>query len=1013
MRIIITCLAVILCAHFGYAQEMMLKGKIIDQRTNEPLAGAKVSTGPDNSTLTNQNGEFQLAITDSYQSVTISAEGYTTQTIFLGGKTTLDLQMTSTTDSNKPGNTLGSDDLGNQPVVDLEQSTQGRAAGVFVQNSGGQLGQGTKVRIRGGSSLTGSNDPLYVVDGVPLTSDNQSDIDPSSVESIEILKDAAATALYGSRASNGVVLITTKKGQSGKLKADIEYQFGISQAPRRLDMMDADQYRILFFEYTIRALLNNPLLIPDGEISATNLGDFVSRQSLETWYNDLVALRETAISNGQDELTYAFPNDDEITISTNNPIFRINYDTDWHDKAFRTGISQKGNVNLSGGSGKQKVFTNFNYLNQEGILIGNSYERFGTRINLNSEWSDRISSNISFGYARTGNNKVPDEANDGNPVQMVLLPPADESDPNNNYVLRVRSSEYNPETEIYGSTYEETTNRINGNASINVDLTDNLVLSVDGGLDYLDLRDERRQGPATQEGTPTGFSQQSTAEVVNYLFNGSLDYNKTIGENQLSVLVGTSYQNSNTLYTFRSARINSISDLESLTENDPSLLTVPVPGSAFAFLSFFGSVGYDIQNKYSIQVNARADGSSRFSEENQFGVFPAIGAGWTISNESFLAGNPTVSFLKLDASFGLLGNTPFDDFLYRTNYFNVIYGNNSGIRISNLANSQLRWESTQQFDLSLSYGLINNRITGSLSYYLKNTSDLLFPVPVTQTSGFGNVIKNGGQLQNSGVEFDITSTNVDNGTFRWSTSFNISTNKNEIKDIGGTPLISGVNAFIEGEPAGVFYMPKYIGVNPNNGKAQYEDANGLPREDYDFVLSNGGRQVVGNPNPKFYGGFSNSLSYGPVDFNFMFQFVQGIDLYWESGEIIANSGYGLYNQTNDQENRWYAPGDNAEYPVLDPAVETPNPSSRWIVDGSYIRLKTVTLSYNVPVNFGSLSIYVGGQNLLTITDYPGFDADVSYSDPAGGAFAANINRGIDFFSTPQPRIFTTGVKIGF
>ncbi len=1013
MRIIITCLAFILCAHAAMSQEMMLKGKIMNQSTNEPIAGATISTSPDNATLTNQNGEFELPITDGYQSVTIAAEGFATQTVFLGGKTTLDVTMQSKTPSERSGNTLASEDLGNQPVVDLEQSTQGRAAGVFVQNSGGQLGQGTKVRIRGGSSLTGSNEPLYVVDGVPLTSGNQSDIDPSSVASMEILKDAAATALYGSRASNGVVLITTKKGESGKLKADFEYQFGVSQAPKRLDMMDAAQYRILFFEYTIRALLNNPLLIPDGEISATNLGSFVSRESLETWYNDLVALRETAEANGDSEITYAFPNDDQITISTNNPIFRINYDTDWHDRAFRTGISQKGNLNLSGGSGSQKVFANINYLNQEGILIGNSYERFGGRLNLNSEWSDRISSNVSVGYARTANNKVPDEANDGNPVQMVLLPPADESDPDNDYILRVRSSEYNPETEIYGSTFLETTNRLNANASVNVDLTDDLILSVDGGLDYLDLRDESQQGPATQEGTPTGFSQLSTAEVVNYLFNGSLNYDKAIGDNQLNVLVGTSYQNSNSLYTYRSARINSIESLETLDESNPSLLTLPVPGSAFAFLSFFGSVGYEIQNKYSIEVNARADGSSRFSEDNQFGVFPAIGAGWTISNESFLNGNSSVSFLKLDASFGLLGNTPFDDFLYRTNYFNVLYGNNNGIRISNLANSQLRWESTQQLDVSLSYGLFSDRVTGSISYYMKNTSDLLFPVPVTQTSGFSNVIKNGGKLQNTGIEFDITSTNVNTGDFRWTTSFNISTNRNEVKDIGGQPLISGVNAFIEGEPAGVFYMPKYVGVNANSGKAEYEDANGFPREDYDFILSNDGRQVVGNPNPKFFGGLSNSLSYGPVDFSFMFQFVQGIDLYWESGEIIANSGYGLYNQTNDQENRWYAPGDNAAFPVLDPAVETPNPSSRWIVDGSYIRLKTVSLSYNVPVNFGSLSFYVSGQNLLTFSDYQGFDPDVSYSDPAGGAFAANINRGIDFFSAPQPRIFTTGVKIGF
>ncbi|MEQ8552690.1 MAG: SusC/RagA family TonB-linked outer membrane protein [Cyclobacteriaceae bacterium] len=1009
MRIIITGLIVLLSCQWSWAQELSVEGKITDPATNEPIVGALVTvTGTSTSTLTNTQGEYKLSISDSYQSLTITADGYTTQEVFLGGKTKVDLSLKSSASTNRLKNTLGSEDLGNQPVVDLEQSTQGRAAGVFVQNSGGKLGQGTKVRIRGGSSLTGSNEPLYVVDGVPLTSDNQSDIDPSTIESMEILKDAAATAIYGSRASNGVVLITTKKGKSGKIKADVEYQFGISQAQKRLDLMSADDYRLLFFEYTMRALLAG-LPVDGAGLSASNLASFISQENLEIWYKDLVDLRNNASGS---TVTYAFPNGDELTMSTNNPIFRNVYDTDWHDEAFRTGISHRGNVNVSGGSSKQQVFANINYLDQEGILIGNTYERLGARLNFASEWSDRVSSNISIGYARTVNNRVNEDGNDGNPVQMVLLPPGDQPDPNNNYALRVRSSEYNPQTEIYGSTNLETANRLNGSASVNVELTDNLELNVDGGIDYLDILDERRQGPATQEGTPDGFSQIGTSEVFNYLFNGSLNYNKSIGENSLGVMVGSSYQRSQSLYTYRSARINSLADLESLPETNPSLLSIPVPGSAFAFLSFFGSVDYQIANKYSVALTARADGSSRFSEENQIGVFPAASFGWTLSNESFLAGNNRLSFLQLDLSFGLLGNTPFDDFLYRTNYYNVLYGDNSGVRISNLGNTGLKWESTQQFDAGLSFGFLANKITGSITYYLKNTSDLLFPVPVTQTTGFASVIQNGGELSNSGIEFEITSTNVEQGEFSWQTSFNISTNKNEIKDIGGRPLISGANAFIEGEAAGVFYLPKYLGVDPSSGRALYDDGNGLATTNYDDALANG-RQVVGNPNPKYYGGLTNNLSYNDFDFSFMFQFVQGIDIYWETGEIIANSGYGLYNQTKDQLDRWYKSGDQAANPVMNPALETPNPSSRWIVDASYIRLKTVTLSYNVPVTFGTLSFYVAGQNLVTFTDYPGFDPDVSYSDPSGGEFAANINRGIDFFTAPQPRVFTTGIKIGF
>ena len=1010
MRIFIACLTILLSISSALAQGTVIKGKIIDQNTNEPIAGATVSAGSDNTTITNVNGEFQLTVDDTYQNITIVAEGFASQTIFLGGKTTLDVSMNSSKGTQSGGSVLSNDDLGSQPVTDLEQSAQGRAAGVFIQNSGGKLGQGAKVRIRGGSSLTGSNEPLYVVDGVPLTSGNQSDIDPSTIESMEILKDAAATALYGSRAANGVVIITTKKGKKG-FKADVELQYGVSEVPKKLDLMSPDEYRVLFFEYTMRALLAG-IPVDGAGVSATNLGNLLSEENLETWYTDLVELRNTAVSNGETQVSYTFPNNDELTMSTNNPIFRNTYNTDWQDLAFRRGDSKRANINLSGGSEKQNALLNLNFLDQEGILIGNDFQRFGSRLNLNSQWSDKVSSSISFGYAHTGNNQVNEDGNDGNPVQMILLPPGDAPDPDNNYVLLVRSSEYNPQTEIYGSTYFETTDRINGSASVSLELTDQLSLNIDGGLDLLDLSNERRQGPATQEGTPTGFSQLSTSKVTNYLFNGTLNYSKPVGDNSLSALVGTAYQSSQSEFTYKSARINSISELEALSENDPSLLNVLVPGSAFDFLSFFGSVGYDIADKYSFTLNARADGSTKVSEDNRFGIFPALAFSWTLSNESFLAGVAPVSFLQLNLSGGLIGNTPEDDFLYRTNYYNIIYGDLDGYRLSNLGNAGLKWETTQQFDFSLAYGLFDNRLSGSIGGYYKYTYDLLFPTPISQLSGLSSAIDNAGEMVNMGIEFDVTGLIVDAGDFSWDASFNISNNKNEIKNIGGQPLISGNNAFIEGEAAGAFYMPKYLGVDRISGEALYDDGNGLPTSDYDLAVSQG-RQVVGNPNPKFYGGLTNNLTYKNFNFNFMFQFVEGIDLYWESGEIIANSGYGLYNQTSDQLDRWYAPGDESSNPKLNPALETPNPSSRWIVDGSYIRLKTVTLSYNIPVNFGSLSVYVGGQNLLTFSDYPGYDPDVSYSDPAGGTFAANINRGIAFFTAPQPRIFTTGVKIGF
>jgi len=999
MKILFTALLCVLGSFLAVAQELTVSGTVTDAKSAEPLSGVLVQiSGGGNSTYTNENGEFKLSVKDGYENLEFSLQGYDLAKVFLGGRTSVTVSMIAlgSEHTSHPAE-LSSDDLGTQPVVELEQATQGRAAGMFVQNSGGRLGQGAKVRIRGGSSLTGSNDPLYVVDGVPLTSGNQTDIDPSSIEKMEILKDAAAISLYGSRAANGVILITTKKGKAGKVSADVEYQFGVNQVMKKLDMMSPLEYNEMFIEYNLR----NPLL--NAGIPSTD----ITRANLQKWAQ--------ASMNSTGVYSINFSNGNNLSIPV---LSKLKYNTDWQDQAYRTAYSNRANANIYGGSENQKILVNLNYLNQQGILITNNYERFGGRFNLNSQWSDKLSSNVSMGYVRSDNNKLPDDANDGNPVQMVILPSSDAPNPNDDYNLFVRSSEYNPQTEVYRSTNTQTNDRLNGTASINYSISNNLVFKVDGGLDYLNQQSQRRQGPATQAGAPTGFSRLSTTGVFNYLVNATLNYGLEIGNNSLNVMAGTSYQQSQTTYTYKSARVNSISELEQLPATDPSLVDNPVPGTASKFLSYFTSVGYTIDKKYSFEVDARVDGSSRFSPDKRYGLFPAVSAGWTISNESFLQGNNTVSFLKFHTSYGVVGNTPFNDFLYRQNYFTVQYGNQTGIRQSNMANRQLGWESTAQLDLSLDFGFLKDRITGTINYYNKQTSSLLFPQPVTQISGFQTVIKNNPTLQNQGVEFSISTVNVDGQNFQWQTSFNISANRNKVLDIGGKPFVSGNNAFIEGQPTGVYYMPKYMGVDPLTGKALYDNGKGLPTNDYDAALSSA-RMVVGNPNPKYYGGMSNNLTYKSFNLNFTFQFVQGIDGYWETGEIIANSGFALYNQTKDQLDRWYQPGDKTDNPVLVSGVENTNPSSRWIVDASYIRLKSLALSYNLPkdmvdrMGLSHFSIYIGGQNLLTFSKYPGYDPDVSYSDPNGGAQAANINKGIDYFSAPQPRIYTTGIKIGF
>ena len=571
-------------------------------------------------------------------------------------------------------------------------------------------------------------------------------------------------------------------------------------------------------------------------------------------------------------------------------------------------------------------------------------------------------------------------------------------------------------TEIYFSDNVETNNRIVGNLGAKYKLHENLSLNVDGGIDILDLIEKRRQGPETLDGKPTGLSSLAETSVFNYIIDAYADYIKSSGDNYISAVLGASYQRSNSDYTFSRARVNSIDEIE----DDPDIYNPPIPSSGFAFLSYFTRINYSIRQKYIIQISGRVDGSSKFGLDNRYGFFPAVSAGWNISNEPFLSDNSTISFLKLKGSYGLIGNTPDEDFIYRTNYYIINYGAEEGIRLSNLSNSSLKWETTAQLDVGIDFGFFTDRISGSVNYYQKNTTDLLLPVPVSQTSGFDFTLQNVGSLNNSGIEVEINTSNIERDNFSWYTSFNFSTNNTEIKNLGDDDrkLISGVNAFLEGEPPGVFYMPVYEGVNSSNGDAEYSDGSGGITTDYDRALAYG-RRVVGNPNPDFFGGLSNTLSFFNFDLDFLFQFVQGVDKYNQTGEFLSNSGILLLGQTADQVNRWIEPGEETGFSVIKPSVENTNPSTRWLEDGSFIRLNNVSLTYNLPADFVSkwgmnyFKVYVGGQNLLTFTNYSGYDPDTNYIDPLGGTIAQNIYRGIDVFTAPQPRTFTTGIKIGF
>ena len=543
------------------------------------------------------------------------------------------------------------------------------------------------------------------------------------------------------------------------------------------------------------------------------------------------------------------------------------------------------------------------------------------------------------------------------------------------------------------------------------------------GLDLLVQNEENYFGSETARNSsaPNGLGFNRWVQVANYNTNNYFRYTPTIAEiHSVEAVVGMSYQESSTDRTsvegqqFPSSAYKQIVSAADITSGSSE-------ETAFSFLSYFARVNYALQDRYLLTLSGRVDGSSRFGANNRYGFFPAASLGWIITDESFLADNSALSFLKLRASYGVTGNAEIDNFGALGLFTGEGgYAGVPGQRPSEIANPDLRWEQTTQFDIGLDYGLVEDRLSGEIDFYMKDTRDLLLNVNVPTTSGFTTQLRNVGRLQNRGFEFVLNSRNLI-GTFQWSTNLNFARNINEITDLQGQVVEGGfVNRAVEGQSIGVFFAPEYAGVDPANGDALYyvneTDANGnIIDRSTTNEYNDANRVVIGDPNPDFTAGVTNNFSYKGLELNVFFQGVFGNQIYNGGGKFQSANGDFFDNQTRDQLARWQKPSDITNIPQarLFGANGT-GESSRYLSDGSYVRLKTVTLGYNLPfslierISLSKLRIYVSGQNLLTFTDYDGWDPEVNTDYLAG-----NIGQGNDFYSAPQARTITLGVNVGF
>ena len=1016
-----------------FAQERSVSGRVTtDDGSGLPGVNIVVK-GTSAGTISDADGNYRLTLPEGATTLQFSFIGYLNQEVAIDARSIIDVRMeTDVTELSEvvvvgygtqikqdlTGNIaqIKGDEVKNIPVPNFTQALQGRAAGVFVESESGRVGEGIKVRIRGAGSLTASNEPLYVVDGIPINASGLSSaqngstvsngsslasLNFSDIESFEILKDASAAAIYGSRASNGVVLITTKRGKSGKTAFNANFQYGFNSPTNdNRGFLNASEY----IEYYREAARNGALY---DYYRGGNPDGYATEQDIVDDYVGFVEGRFTRYSGFSDWRN----------LETN---------TNWEKEAFKKNpLTKILNLSASGGTDKTRFFVSGEYTNQDGILIGNDFERISTRLNLDQDVSKRFKMGVNMALSRTETGRITQDNDFGTPMQIVALAPITPiRDRNGQLYDRPVTTYYNPLLNFENGDYTAITFRNLGGLYGQLNLAEGLNFRSELGFDLLTQNDDQFFGSRTQARSTNGFGQSDWLRVFNYNTNNFFTYNKTFGESTvLDATLGMSFQKATTDQTqvigqdFPSDDFRKLQSAGEITGGFSF-------ATQYSFLSYFSRVNLKFKDKYLVSLSGRVDGSSRFGTENRFGFFPAASAGWIISNEQFLNTSDKVSFLKLRGSVGLIGNAEIPEFQALGLWGAGKYGGTSTLNPTQLANPELGWEQAVQTDIGIDFGFFNNRLTGEVDYYVKDTRDLLYNTPVPATSGFTNRVSNVGSMQNRGYEIVLNSVNIDRNGFKWSSSLNFSHNQNKVTKLDGevreVPGNDGryLNSLIVGQPIGVFYGPKYAGVDPNTGDALYYLQDGESKtNDYNAA----GNFVVGNPNPEYIGGFNNTFSYKGIDLSILLQGVYGNSIINGAGGFMSANGDWFDNQTRDQLKRWQRPGDITDVPQarlnLSGAVQNGiAASSRYVYDGSYLRVKTVALGYNLPTQLinrwqlTNVRVYVTGQNLFTFTDYPGWDPEVNSDYRAQGN---NVNQGNDFYSAPQIKSVIFGINVGF
>ncbi len=977
---------------------------VVKDETGEPVIGANVVVkGTTNGTVTDMNGRYSLEVPEGGV-LQISYIGYNTQEVKVGSGDVVNVSLREDSEALDEVVVIGygtvkkSDltgavgsvqmkDVSQVGITSADRALQGQIAGVQVNARTGQPGESMMIRVRGSNSLAGGNEPLYVIDGMPVEKMN-SDINPEDILSMEVLKDASSTAIYGSRGANGVVMITTKRGRTGDTVLEYNGYVGVSSLRKKLDLLGKDDY-----------------------IAMVN----------EVSQNDGNGIAITP---------------EQAALLPNN---------DWQDLAYQTALTHSHQVSVSGGTDKTKLYSSLNYMNQEGIIKGSDYNRFALRINGDQKLARNLSLNASIAYSYGTQNTANSNADGWGAIAytaMVMAPIQEIRDADGKYTNFSGTPWGGTNPVGMAELYKNKTvnSRLLANMSLIYEIIDGLTFRVNAGAE-VNAGSSDRYIPIglSAGGKLDGDASKSKSNYYTIINENILTYDKRFNKNHaLNLMGGVTFQT----YQYNDLGGSGTGFLRDVYEtNNLGVASTPgTPSSGYSdyrMASFLGRANYNLMERYLLTVTARYDGSSKFSKNHKFAFFPSAALAWRLSEENFMKDIDWLSNLKLRASIGQTGNqsiSPYQTFA-RLGTSGPIFGDGKdiGFGLSSMANDDLKWETTTQTDIGVDFGFFSNRLNIGFDYYWKQTRDLLYNATLPPSSGYSSMLRNLGRIDNKGFEISINTINM-KGKVNWTTNLNITSNRSIVKDLGSDVYGNKIQR-IDAPIGGGNWFPLFVGKAPFqlygyeiegiyqtdeearlNGEAtkkagdyRYKDTDGKAG------ITTGDKTIIANTQPKFTFGLTNIVNWNNFELSFLLIGSVGGDIVNEFNKSITNIG-GTWNIRKDVwENHWTPENPNAKYARASAATKDylafGDPNSVWVENGSYLRFKDIKLAYTLPSQWfaGSrkpnISVYLSGQNLITITSYSHYDPEASWTSSAVNGW----DRGV----YPSAKSFTLGLQVKF